>query len=133
MKFFLTVVAAFLIVACNPTSNKFSRAEYAQRAKTEMIGKSQAEVLSCMGPPANAVERGDQSIWSYASGGDRQTAVRLNPYAETYTATAITQVRSCIVNVEFKSGVVKKLNYIGRTGGLVTEGEQCAFAVSNCL
>ena len=30
------------------------------------------------------------------------------------------------------NGYVSRVNYSGPTGGLITEGEQCAFAVQNC-
>jgi hypothetical protein len=29
-------------------------------------------------------------------------------------------------------GRVSRVNYVGPTGGLLTGGEQCAFAVQNC-
>ena len=41
--------------------------------------------------------------------------------------------RYCVVNIVMVGGKVTAVNYIGRTGGLTTQGEQCAFAVQNCV
>jgi hypothetical protein len=41
--------------------------------------------------------------------------------------------RYCTVNVVVSAGRVSRVNYSGPTGGLLTAGEQCAFAVQNCL
>jgi hypothetical protein len=38
----------------------------------------------------------------------------------------------CTVNVTMTNGRVGRVNYVGPTGGLLTPGEQCAFAVQNC-
>jgi hypothetical protein len=43
--------------------------------------------------------------------------------------TAVTRQRSCIVNVTMTKGRVSRVNYLGPTGGLLTQGEQCAYAV----
>jgi hypothetical protein len=37
------------------------------------------------------------------------------------------------VNVVMTAGRVSSVNYVGDTGGLITQGEQCAFAVQNCV
>ena len=39
----------------------------------------------------------------------------------------------CTVNVVMANGVVTRVNYVGPTGGSQTSGEQCAFAVQNCV
>jgi hypothetical protein len=36
------------------------------------------------------------------------------------------------VNIVMTNGVVSEVNYTGPTGGLLTQGEQCAYAVQNC-
>ncbi len=43
------------------------------------------------------------------------------------------QRRYCEVTFVLDNGVVKKVNYQGRTGGLISKGEQCAFVVENCV
>jgi hypothetical protein len=38
-----------------------------------------------------------------------------------------------MVNVVMTDGRVSNVNYVGDTGGPITQGEQCAFAVRNCV
>jgi hypothetical protein len=40
--------------------------------------------------------------------------------------------RYCNVSVVMADGRVSRINYTGPTGGALTGGEQCAFAVQNC-
>ena len=61
-----------------------------------------------------------------------------NTYSATGNATTMTLSsatatrRFCTVNVVMSEGRVSRLNYSGPTGGILTSGEQCAFAVENC-
>ena len=50
----------------------------------------------------------------------------------TSSGFGVATSRYCTVNVTMVDGRVSRLNYIGPTGGLLTAGEQCAFAVQNC-
>jgi hypothetical protein len=50
----------------------------------------------------------------------------------TGSATGVSTRRYCVVNVVIQAGVVSQVNYTGPTGGLLTGGEQCAFAVEAC-
>jgi hypothetical protein len=114
-----------------------------------MIGLNKEQVLACMGPPANKANEGATEVWSYASGngqtntfGSQTAQVTANAYGgpgyASGTATGIgfgsatTTRRFCTVNVTMTEGRVSRINYVGPTGGLLTAGEQCAFAVQNC-
>ena len=44
----------------------------------------------------------------------------------------ILETRSCKVDVVMHDDRVAQVNYGGLTGGLLTKGEQCAFAIDNC-
>jgi hypothetical protein len=122
-------------------------------AQEKMVGLSREQVLACMGPPASKAAEGATEVWSYSSGNDRVTAVGTgyaqtdgsfsgqrmgNTYSGTGSATstslstAIATRRFCTVNVVMSEGRVSRLNYAGPTGGILTGGEQCAFAVENC-
>lgn len=46
----------------------FQRAEIAQDARTQMVGMSKEQVLSCMGAPANKAAEGATEVWGYDSG-----------------------------------------------------------------
>jgi hypothetical protein len=82
--------------------------------------------LSCMGPPLQKAAEGQTEVWSYMSGDDRRTVAYGNGFA-------VGRSRSCNIGVVMVSGRVSQVNYAGPTGGLLTGGEQCAFAVQNCV
>ncbi len=130
------------------------RAVVAQGAQEKMVGLSREQVLACMGPPSTKAAEGATEVWSYGSGNDRTTAIgtgfaqtngsisgerRGNQFSATGAATTTSLAtinssrRFCTVNVVMTDGRVSKLNYAGPTGGILTGGEQCAFAVQNCI
>jgi hypothetical protein len=49
------------------------------------------------------------------------------------TAVAVSESRFCTINLVMSGGRVSRVNYVGPTGGLLTRGEQCAFALENCV
>ena len=116
----LTVVT-LLFMSLILESCAVNRAMDASQAKTDLIGMSKDQILSCMGAPVR--EKGTESVevWSYDSGG---SAVH---------SSGRTAQRYCIVDIVFSRGYVANLNYIGPTGGLLTGDEQCAYAIENCL
>jgi hypothetical protein len=142
----------FLVVSAI-SGCSIQRAVVARGAQEKMVGLSKEQVLSCMGPPASKASEGATEVWSYSSGNDHITAVGTgysqtngsmngerigNTYSATGNATTMTLSsatatrRFCTVNVVMSEGRVSRLNYSGPTGGILTSGEQCAFAVENC-
>ena len=112
----------------------FQRAGLASRAQTELVGMSKIELLSCAGVPVRQERMDDLEFLTYSGGVDIFGA-EVDTYTSPSTATA-TGKRTylyCDVTFVLKDGVVQKVNYKGRTGGLLTKGEQCAFVVENCL
>ena len=83
-----------------------------------------------MGPPMNKAAEGSTEVWSYGSGNGR-TDVAMAGGRGWVSGTA--SERFCTVNVTMASGRVSRINYVGPTGGLLTPGEQCAFALQNCV
>jgi hypothetical protein len=88
-------------------------------------------------------------VWSYASGNgysstiatsDVQTngqaqALGNQVYGSSSSSgfgTGVSHRRFCTVNVVMTGGYVSAVNYQGPTGGLLTRGEQCAYAVEAC-
>lgn len=140
--------AAFALSGC-----AVQRAVVAQSAQEKMVGLSKEQILACMGPPASKAVETSTEVWSYSSGNDRVTAMGTG-YSQTsgsvsgarndntFSATGNTQTTSlssatasrrfCTVNVVMNDGRVSRVNYSGPTGGLLTGGEQCAFAVADC-
>ena len=118
-----------------------------------MIGMTKERVLACMGPPAQQATVGETEVWSYPSGGDTETFGSasgssfgqgnvfasntggfgsMSSFGNVYGSSE-TEHRYCVVNVVMAGGKVSAVNYSGRTGGLISQGEQCAFAVQNCV
>lgn len=124
LKVFLAMAVSLALASC-----ALQRAQVANQAQNQMVGLTKEQVLACMGPPINQAMVGQTEVWSYNSGNGR-TDTAMNGNA--IMATAISTQRFCTVNVVMTDGRVSGLNYSGPTGGLITAGEQCAFAVQNC-
>jgi len=122
----------FSVVAFT-NSCSIQRAEVATKAQSSMIGMSKQQILECMGAASNTQSQGNAEVWNYHSGGDYRGSVNLYSNDQYTTGTAIVNRRSCEINVVFENGIVSKILYSGRTGGILSRGEQCAFAVANVL
>jgi hypothetical protein len=83
------------------------RAQIANYAQSKMVGLTKEAVLACMGSPASKATEGATEVWSYPSG-------------------------NCTANVTMMDGKVKRMNYVGPTGDLLSQNEQCFFTVANC-
>jgi hypothetical protein len=125
------------------------RSQVAQEARASMVGMTKEQVFTCMGPAPTKASEGSTEIWSYPSGNGYQAntviasadgdfnATRTGNYVSGNvnafgTATGVSTRRYCVVNIVIQGGVVSQVNYTGPTGGLLTGGEQCAFAVEAC-
>ena len=95
-----------------------------------MVGLSKEQVLTCMGAPANKAAEGATEVWGYASGNGMTVATASY---DRYGGTAVSSSRFCNINIVMASGRVTAVNYTGPTGGLLTAGEQCAYAVDACV
>ncbi len=125
------VVIATLITSC--ASTKFGRADLAKRAKVELIGKSKKDILMCAGVPVRSQQAENMEFLTYYSGGDSDAYVTGGVGSSVGGGVVSVKKRYCEVTFILKDGIVEKINYAGRTGGLITEGEQCAFVLQNCL
>jgi len=115
--FYIKMIVVSLIVlvplASCSRARRADRAELAQQAKTQLVGLSKIELLTCAGVPVRSTTEGGLEFLSYGSsygwGG------------------------SCVVTFVLKDGAVETISYSGRTGRRSQNGEQCAYAVANCL
>ena len=108
----------------------FQRAEIAQDARAQMVGMSKEQVLTCMGVPSTKAAEGGTEVWGFSSGNGM--TVTDASYGR-YGGSAVSSSRFCTVSIVFASGQVSAVNYNGPTGGLLTAGEQCAYAVNSCV
>jgi outer membrane protein assembly factor BamE (lipoprotein component of BamABCDE complex) len=116
-------------LACGLAGCALERAKVAADAQSQMVGLSKEQVLACMGPPVTKAAEGSTEVWSYPSGDGTTVA---SASGDRFFASAVSSKRFCTVNVTMTAGRVSRLNYVGPTGGLLTPGEQCAFAIRNC-
>lgn len=148
-QFSALLMTASILTCLSVAGCKFQRVETAARAKEELVGMNKGEILACMGAPAGRMSEGSTEVWTYLSGGDSvyhgsgtsyttgssySTGYSSTGSASTYgSASGVVQNRSCKIDLVISSDVVRRVLYSGRTGGLLTKGEQCAFAVENCV
>lgn len=110
------------------------RMQEASRAQSELIGMSKADLLSCAGVPFRQEQVGDEEFLTYGSGGDSvATGVATAVSPSVAVGVGRGYHRYCEATFTLKNGIVQRVSYEGRTGGLLTRGEQCAFIIENCL
>jgi hypothetical protein len=118
------------------------RAQVANAAQEQMVGMSSEEVLACMGPPEVREAEGETEVWAYNSGGrtvgsGTSFGFGTGGYSGFGVGVGVGSYNSrdlyCQVNVFMADGRVSHITYEGPTGGLATQGEQCAYAVENCV
>jgi hypothetical protein len=125
----VSLALALLCAGC-----AIQRSQLAADAQNQMLGLTKEQVLACMGPPANKAAEGTTEVWSYASGNGQTTVSTFASGGRGYASGfGVAEQRFCTVNVTMTSGRVSRLNYVGPTGGVLTPGEQCAFALQNCV
>lgn len=107
------------------------RAKEANEAQVTMVGMSKEQILACMGVPATKAVEGATEVWSYNSGNGQTVGFGSSSasvsggrgYASGYGfSSMVTQQRFCTVNVTMLNGRVDRINYVGPTGGLITQG-----------
>lgn len=131
------VVVCAGIVGLGLGACSIQRAQEAAKAKATMVGMTKEQVLSCMGSPANAAKAGGVEVWTFNSGNGQTDTFGTasawgSPWYASAFGTSTSTSRYCKVDIVMNRGRVSRVNYSGPTGGLLTEGEQCAYAVDNC-
>jgi hypothetical protein len=109
------------------------RAQIAKDAQTSLVGLSKAELIMCAGAPVRADSVGDMEVLTYAGGGDLKGSIAGGGDGGAGGGALSIEHRYCEVSFILENGQVTRINYGGRTGGLLTKGEQCAFVVENCM
>ena len=106
------------------------RAQTAQDARAQMVDMPKEQVLTCMGPPASKATEGQTEVWAHNSGNGTTFA---SGSVSGGSFSAVSSSRFGRINLVMASGTVSVVNYQGPTGGLITSGEQCAYAVDACV
>ncbi len=126
----ITLIASLALCGCA----RLHRSEIASQAQTQMVGMSKKDLYLCAGVPVRRETVEGLEFLTYVGGGD-STGVGVGTAAIPNVGVGVmsSQRRYCEVTFVLDNGVVKKVNYQGRTGGLISKGEQCAFVVENCV
>jgi len=128
----LLLVSVAIVSIASLSGCKYNRVKAAQAAKTELIGMSKNELLSCAGVPDKAASSNGVEFLSYRSGGE--TNYSANTFYGYNTTTLINSShRFCDITITLKNDKVQRVSYSGKTGGLLTQGEQCAYVLENCV
>ena len=131
-KVFIASLSIFLVMTV--AGCKLQRLELARNAQTELIGVTKNYILGCAGVPHRKAKEGSTEFLTYVSGGD---SVGSGTYSSSGSGsvfgTLFSQRRYCEVTFVIYNDLVTRVNYTGRTGGLLTQGEQCGFVLQNCL
>jgi outer membrane protein assembly factor BamE (lipoprotein component of BamABCDE complex) len=107
-----------------------------------MIGMPKEQVFACMGIPSQKAKEGAVEVWTYPSGSNRIAAFGSGSVqapsgtANDYGTASVyggNPQGFCTVSIAFQDGKVSQVNYVGPTGRFEGRGEQCAYAVRNCL
>lgn len=90
----------------------------ARKAQTDLVGRSKADILSCLGAPDQRASADGVEVWSYRrNGGAVGTVV---------SGTAIVRNRQCKANILFRGSRVARITYSGR-------GNTCGRLIRPCL
>lgn len=129
MRFFLLFISLAL-AGC-----AIQRSLQAQDAQKQLVGMTDEKIMTCMGPPHSRSAAGATEVWQYGSG-DGTTSAHANANnwgGGIVTGSVTSSSRYCMINIAMREHVVQSVNYSGPTGGILTGGEQCAFAMQACL
>ena len=121
------LIITFLFGCVLGSAKRVQRSKIAERAKTELIGKTKKDILSCAGTPVRSEQSGNQEYFTYIVGGG------YNLGQVDQDGNVPEHARYCEIIFIFNDNQVTELLYKGRTGAKQTQNEQCAFLVGKCL
>jgi len=136
------LLLTFGLAAC-----AMQRAQDAETAQKAMRGMTKEQVFTCMGIPSRKATQGSTEIWLYKSGNDRTEKNKTKSSISGSNSSSlfddlttslsledeVKEKRSCTIQIVLKNESVSAVHYTGPTGGFLTEDEQCAYAIRNCL
>jgi hypothetical protein len=128
----ILLISISIISIASLSGCAYNRVKTAHIAKTELIGMSKGELLSCAGVPDKAMSSNGSEYLSYRSGGE--TSYSANTiYGYNATTFINSKYKFCDITITLKNDKVQSVKYSGQTGGLLTQGEQCAYVLENCV
>ena len=108
--------------------------EVDQLAQRWMIGLSKKHILACMGEPARRRIIGSTQIWTYPVGATIVEGGLLAPGVNGMASgLGGDKDAFCKVNIVMTNAKVSQVYYSAPNGRPLMLGEQCEFAVENCI
>ena len=77
-------------------------------AQSNLLGMTQKQISSCLGPPTQKITEGVAEVWSYPA----------DP--------------SCLIKIDFTYGRASHVNYVGANGKPVSPGDECPVVGEKC-
>ncbi|MBV8169403.1 MAG: hypothetical protein JO021_21590 [Alphaproteobacteria bacterium] len=119
------VVAALAVSGC-----AVERSNHADRARTDLVGISKAELFSCAGLPDDTQKVGDDEFVTYrndllTSGGITMPIIGggVNFFDSKY----------CHATFVIRNGRAQALHYAGNASSLGAELDQCGYIIDTCI
>ncbi len=129
----------WILIICGLIVGAFAiqRTVVAKEGQHNMFGLSGLQVIACLGAPATKSVVGISEIWSFAPGNKNKrtaesTLGNVGPGYKFSAANAL-EKSFCTFEVTMVGGNVTQANYVGSTGDLLTQNEQCTFTIQNCF
>ena len=141
LNFLSFIMLPAMLVAISLAGCAMQRAVDAESAQRQMLGMTKEKIFACMGIPRQKAAEGNTEIWSYRSGNGwtsknkRTATTSLSGQlgAALSLGDEVKEKRFCTVQIVMNEGRVQAVHYNGPTGGFLTEDEQCAYAIRNCI
>ena len=127
------IILAALVGVLGVSGCAIQRAADAERAQTELIGFTRTELFNCAGVPVRKATEGGLEYLVYNSAGDSPVAGFGQSTGSTTFIGGVAKSRYCEATFTLKDGMVTKVMYTGKTGGLLTKGSVCFPIIENCL
>jgi hypothetical protein len=130
-------VVSFLAVQLSGCggNNAYTRSDIAKAAKTELIGMTKENLLSCAGVPNGSYVSNGTEFLSYRSGGSTSHSAYTTPGIGGYAPRTYISSRNryCDINITLKNNIVRKVNYSGKTGAALSRDSECAYVLERCV
>jgi hypothetical protein len=136
LMFYVFLILLLLSLSCG-SGAVYRRSELATKAKTELLGKTKREILTCAGAPIRSQNFEDLELLTYFGGGDYidnspNVTVSVGRGRSSGSSGINAALMYCEATFILKDGKVEQINYAGRTG-IKAKDEQCGFIVENCV
>jgi predicted aspartyl protease len=116
-----------LLAACGPI-----RSAEVHDQINAMVGLSEEQVLSCMGPPSSKSQVAATEVWSYSNVGAVRSTALVSGNQNLAVGSLTTSQDYCVVNLTIRDGSVVAANYRSQ-GKLLSPSLPCYYVLHACV